>query len=104
MTECSSLFFFSVCFSLFPGFRAQGRQPRQARSKYTRVPRSQPVRHGVCDVWVTSLYNPLYASISVCERVLGFASMSAESRPYGRRVLAVWPLDSRRVAWPHFTR
>ena len=24
--------------------------------------------------------------------------------PYGVRTLAVWPLDSRRMAWPHFTR
>ena len=43
------------------------------------------------------------------ERVLGLsavwplvcASVSSDSRPCGRWYLAVWPLDSRRVAWPH---
>ena len=43
------------------------------------------------------------------ERVLGLsavwplvcASVSSDSRPCGRWTLAVWPLDSRRVAWPH---
>ena len=32
------------------------------------------------------------------------ASVSSASRPCGRRSLAVWPLDSRRMAFPHFTR
>ena len=44
----------------------------------------------------------LCASMSVCERVRVIVSVG--SRPYGRGCLAVWPLDSRRMAWPHFTR
>ena len=39
---------------------------------------------------------------SVSERVRGVsAEWPSVSRPDGRRDLAVWPLDSRRVAWPH---
>ena len=52
---------------------------------------------------------PLRVGEWMRERVLGLsavwplvcASVSSDSRPCGRRTLAVWPLDSRRVAWPH---
>ena len=41
-----------------------------------------------------------------CPRTLGRVAVDVRERilgvsPYGVRVLAVWPLDSRRVAWPH---
>ena len=52
---------------------------------------------------------PLRVGEWMRERVLGLsavwplvcASVSSDSRPCGRWTLAVWPLDSRRVAWPH---
>ena len=37
--------------------------------------------------------------VRACPRILGH--MAVGFWPYGLWYLAVWPLDSRRVAWPH---
>ena len=108
MTECSSrpvfflvLFFFVLSFVvvlLFLTFPGVGRDQPEGRYQESTLS-----GHAVLSPTVVLL--SACASGSVRDRVRGVsAEWPSVSRPDGRRCLAVWPLDSRRVAWPHFTR
>ena len=129
MTECSSpslLVLFTVCFLLlcvsavvvvllfltFPGVgrdQPEGRYQESTLSGHA-VLSPTVVLLSLCGCCVC-------VRLCVCERVrarscprsLGRVAVGSGlstvwpsvSRPDGRRCLAVWPLDSRRVAWPH---